>query len=226
MRPFGGVSCPARVPTGRYEVIVVSSLSVVGVCVLALCSAGCSSTAKASSPAWLEASPGLQERIDRKATSLAYTPGLEARVQLITWFAKVGEPAYPTLLEMMHDPRPDVAGAALAALGATRDARLVSYLREPGPSETESVALERGRALLMLGDWSGIPVMIKGLRAEHHYTRAVCHRALSDVAHETFGFDPRGEAPAREAAVDRWEAWWDTRVSDPLLAKPVDAPTE
>ncbi|MFT5049902.1 MAG: HEAT repeat protein [Chlamydiales bacterium] len=201
---------------------MVRSLSVVGVCVLALCSGACASSTKASESPWLDASPGLQERIDRKATSLAYTPGLEARVQLITWFARVGEPAYPTLLEMVDDPRPDVAGAALAALGATRDARLVPYLQEASAVESETVSLERGRALLMLGDWSGIPAMITGLRAKHEYTRAVCQRALSDVAHETFGYDPRGEASAREAAVLRWEAWWDSRTADPLLAAPTE----
>lgn len=194
------------------------SLSVFAPCALALLSLACASTAKVESP-WLEASPQLQEKIDRRAAKLAYTPGLEARVELITWFARVGEPAYDRLLALTEDPRPDVAGAALAALGATGDSRLVPYLQQYDKDEPPGVQLERARALLNLGDWSGMPIMIDGLRSDQSYTRALCAKALEAATKETFGYDPKGAVEAREAAVDRWESWWATRLQDPLLAQ-------
>ena len=198
--------------------IVVRSLSVFVLSTAMLGAVSCSSTKSAKSP-WLEASPQLQEKIDRRAGKLAYTPGLEARVELINWFARVGEPAYEKLLIMTEDPRPDVAGAALAALGATGDSRLVPYLQDAPEEEPAGVRLERARALLSLGDWSGVPIMIEGLRSDQEYVRALCAKALESATKETFGYDPRAEVTVREASVDRWESWWATRLHDPLLVE-------
>jgi len=198
--------------------------STIAALLLALC-AGCVTT-NSSVPArepsegpWLEASPTLRERLADAARRLPWTHGLE-RVELIQWFASVGEPAYPTLLELAADPRADVAGAALASLGATRDSRLVEPLRSVTMQSAGSgtdLSFERARALLRLGDWREIPVLVDGLRDERLITRALCAQALHEATHERHGFDPRGEPDAREAAVGRWEEWWKAREQDRLL---------
>jgi len=195
---------------------------------VALCS-GCvtslGSTAMTTGDSgWLEPSPALRAQIEDEAKRLPWTHGME-RIETIHWFASVGEPCYPTLLDMVLDPRPDVAGAALAALGATKDSRLVEPLRElPWPdAEGSDLALERARTLLRLGDWQMVPHLVSGLRDERMMTRALCIQALDEATHERFGFDPRGEAAAREASVLRWEAWTKDRLSDPLLAERVAA---
>ena len=51
-------------------------------------------------------------------------------------------------------------------------------------------------------------------------TRALCNQALFEATHEKFDFDPKGDAEAREASVQRWEAWWKARSQDPLLQDP------
>ncbi|MBL8862635.1 MAG: hypothetical protein JNK02_11565 [Planctomycetes bacterium] len=195
------------------------------VLVLSLACAACVTTlqsprASTNSSGWLEPSPALRQQIEDEAKRLPWTHGMD-RVETIHWFASVGEPAYPTLLAMVLDPRPDVAGAALAALGATKDSRLVEALRElPWPdSEHNDLALERARTLLRLGDWQMVPRLVAGLRDERVMTRALCIQALDEATKERFGFDPRGEPAAREASVKRWEAWAKNRLSDPLLAE-------
>lgn len=172
---------------------------------------------------WLEPSPALRQQIEDEAKRMPWTHGME-RIESIHWFATVGEPAYPTLLAMVLDPRPDVAGAALAALGATKDSRLVEPLRElPWPDADHSdLALERARTLLRLGDWQMVPHLVKGLRDERMMTRALCIQALDEATHQRFGFDPRGEPDAREASVVKWEAWSKDRLSDPMLAQGAD----
>ncbi|MBK7644056.1 MAG: hypothetical protein IPJ19_13565 [Planctomycetes bacterium] len=170
---------------------------------------------------WLEPSPALARRIEDESKRVPYTHGVE-RIELIRWFASVGEPAYPRLLELAADPRKDVAIAAFAALGATRDTRLVSHLQAiqitDGPDATD-LRLERSRTLLRLGDWSSAPVLIAGLRDERAFTRALCSQALNEATHESFGFDPKLEPAQSEEAVARWEAWWKSRQSDALLPK-------
>jgi hypothetical protein len=173
---------------------------------------------------WLRPSPGLRAQIEDTAKRLPWTHGME-RIDAIAWFARVGEPAYPTLLAMVEDPRVDVSGAALAALGATRDSRLVESLHAiklPSGDRYKDLGYERARTLLRLGDWQAVPDLLEGLRDDRLMTRALCSQALWEATHERFGFDPRGEAEAREKAVQAWEAWWNERERDPLLkdAKP------
>ena len=166
---------------------------------------------------WIEPTPQLADKIESNAQRLPWTTGIE-RVELIQWFARIGEPAYPKLLEMVSDPRADVAGAALAAIGATRDARLVEPLRElPWPdAQHPDVALERARTLLRLGDWSLVPHLIDGLEDDRLMVRALCGQALFEATHERFDFDANAEEAERAAAVGRWRAWWAERQADPL----------
>lgn len=192
-------------------------------------SLGSCATTHASVPTtnnWLEASPTLQRRIDDEAKRVPYTHGVE-RVELIRWFASVGEPAYPKLLELAADSRPDVAIAALAALGATRDSRLVTHLIKismpDGPDGTD-LRLERARTLLRLGDWSTLPTLIEGLRDERMFTRALCSQALTEATHENFGFDPKVEPAQSAEAVQKWADWWKARSADQLLQPPKPAP--
>ena len=186
----------------------------------------CGSTGEAASKdvvhdgeTWLRPSPLLRQQIDDEAARLPWTHGFE-RLESIRWFASVGEPAYPRLLELVLHPRPDVAAAALAALGATGDRRLVPALQGldwPKDLEGSDLHLERARTLLRLGDWSEIPALISGLRDERLFTRSLCIEALADVTHERFGFDPRGGASERSQAIERWQDWWEARVREGLV---------
>jgi hypothetical protein len=194
---------------------------------LASCTTTTSSLGDAGGPSpWLKPSPGLRTQIEDTAKRLPWTHGME-RIDAISWFARVGEPAYPTLLAMVQDPRHDVAGAALAALGATRDSRLVEPLHAiPLDSTTQNadLVLERARTLLRLGDWQAVPQLVDGLRDERLITRALSAQALFEATHERFGFDPRGEPADREKAIAAWEAWWHERERDPLLPQTKPAP--
>ncbi|MFT7667739.1 MAG: hypothetical protein ACI8X5_000422 [Planctomycetota bacterium] len=166
---------------------------------------------------WVEASPQLQMKIDQEVQRLPWTHGIE-RIEMIQWFANLGEPAYAVLLEMAQDERSDVAGAALAALGATHDARLVEPLRElPWPSlERSDLALERARTLLRLGDWTMVPHLIGGLHDDRVMIRALCSQALYEATHERFDYDANGSEFDRERSAARWLEWWNKRQGDAL----------
>lgn len=184
----------------------------------------CSSTAApksldASAGAWLRPSPVLEQQLRDEAERLPWSHGIE-RMEQIRWFAAVGEPAYPLLLDLVDDPQDHVSAAALAALGATGDARLVAHIHAipwPASRHGTDLHLERARTLVRLGDWSEIPTLIQGLRDERIYTRALCDQALEQTTHRDLEFDPRGAENERENAVRRWEDWWTRRQSEGLL---------
>lgn len=172
-----------------------------------------------SSSPWLEPSPVLAQQIEDQAKRLPWTHGVE-RVELIAWFARVGEPAYPKLLELAADPSVDIAGSALAALGATGDKRLVRPLHELAWQEPLSpvLELERARTLTRLGDWSEIEVLIRGLRSEDTMTRVLCIQALGDATGDKLGYDARASELEREAAAKQWDAWLARRRGEGILA--------
>lgn len=200
---------------------LLSRAALYAVSALALACASTTSSMPTETPAatqWLEPSAPLKDEIEKQASRLPYAERLDERIDLITWFAGVGEPAYPTLLELSTDARPKVAGTALAALGATRDPRLIEPVRALELNAAEAdLDLEKARALLMLGDWSGIPVLIDGLRDDRLYTRAICASALRDATRMGFEFDPTAEDGPRAEAIARWEDWWERRSGDSLL---------
>lgn len=169
---------------------------------------------------WLQPSAVLKSQIEEQLTRLPWTHGAE-RVEQIRWLASVGEPAYDQLIPMCLDPRPDVAGSALAALGATGDHRLVEPLRmldwPPEVGLDKGLRLERARAFVRLGDWTQIVVLVDGLSDEELWTRSWCSQALFESTKQRFGFEPKGPPEEREAAVQRWREWVDSRKVEGIL---------
>jgi len=156
----------------------------------------------------------LKEKIEENVRRLPWTHGME-RVDLVRWFSEVGEPAYPVLLELCQDSRPDVAGAALGALGATGDERLVEQLHAlPWPEEEQvALRLERARALLRLGDFSMTEHLIGGLSHERLLIRALCAQSLYEATGKRFGYAPSATPVDRGEAVARWQEWWELVVT-------------
>jgi hypothetical protein len=199
----------------------IPALALVLSTALAALSAGCaSSPTPSSNEAWLRASPALRQQIEDQITRLPWTHGLE-RVEQIAWFARVGEPAYEALLKLCEDPRPDVAAAAVAALGATRDSRLVEPLRVvrwQAPDD-RGLNFERARTFVRLGDWTQVKVLIEGLAADDAWARAWCLSALREVTGQDLGFDPQADAITREQSLERWRRWHASRTAEGILAK-------
>jgi len=193
---------------------------------LALFLAACSSTARdvrdengAENSPWIQPTPLLAQQIQDEAARLPYSHGFD-RLEQIRWFASVGEPAYPQLLRLAIDPRDDVAAAALAALGATLDARLVPHIHSLTWTDERTagdLGLERARTLVRLGDWSAMPVLIGGLEDERLFTRSLCIEALKEATHEALDFDPRAEKSEREKGIERWKQWWLQRTGEGIL---------
>lgn len=184
--------------------------------------ASCASTSKeeaGSGTSWLKPSPTLRRQIEDQITRLPWTHGLE-RVEQITWFAGIGEPAYPYLLELCADPRPDVAASAVAALGATGDSRLVEPLQqvEWRAGEDKALRFERARAAIRLGDWGQIRVLVDGLEDESAWVRGLSIATLRESTRIDLGYEANGDEPARKAAVQRWREWIARRTSEGIVA--------
>ena len=180
---------------------------------LALFAAACTTTTGSTRVAhdgpWIQPSADFQRQIDQHAARLPYLQKLDDFVAEIQWFVGAGEPAYATLLELAASEDTKVAGAALAALGSTNDARLVPHLEQiPWPAEDQARArYERARCHMKLGDWSHVDELISGLGDEDLYARSLCFRALHQATGESFDYHPKAEVEVREASMQLWNEW-------------------
>lgn len=198
------------------------------VCLISLSSSACVTSTEGgqqlrenvSTSPWLAPSPVLREQIEQQLERLPWTHGAE-RVEQIRWLAGVGEAGFELILPVCLDPRPDVAGAALAALGATGDNRLVVPIRELAwPAEDtldQGLRLERARTLVRLGDWSQLDVLVAGLESEAYWTRAWCAQALKEATKRTFDYDPKAAPELRAKSVVRWREWIESRRVEGIL---------
>jgi hypothetical protein len=206
--------------TQRLTALVLAALALsTASCVTTVDGQEVRETAKSDSP-WLEPSPILRDQIAEQIERLPWTHGAD-RVDQVRWLASVGEAAYAMLLPVCIDPRPDVAGSALAALGATGDSRLVEPLRAldwPKDANLDrGLLLERARTFVRLGDWSQLQVLVDGLRDDDVWTRSWCSQTLFEVTRQRLGYDPHGEPEERAASAERWQQWLDSRRVEGLL---------
>jgi hypothetical protein len=173
---------------------------------------------RAKEPAFTAASDQLTREIENHAQAVRAGRNLEAFAREAEWFRGVGEPAYPTLIELAGDSDVRVASFGLATISAQRDPRLLAPLKEAVPTPTDGpLRLEYARALALLGDWSQVEILVEALVSEDMHVRGSAIKALRDATGETLGFHPQGAPSDRAAAVDRWRAWAVARAADPAL---------
>ena len=155
------------------------------------------------------ASPTFQREIDDQVQRVPYLNQPEEILGVLEFFVAAGEAAYPQLLEMAVSEDPRVAGTAFAALGSTRDQRLVPHILEiPEPPESSAMLrYEWARCLLKLGDWSQLAVLIDGLENEELIARAQCYKALNRATRQSFDYHPQAGLDERQRAVAEWRAW-------------------
>ena len=199
--------------------------------VLAFTLLGCSSSPEGPTKAsvaseapeanWIQASPSLERQIEEHMAQVPYLQQPDDFLREVDWFVRVGEPAYETLLDVVRDPDPKVAGFALTVFAARGDARVVPHLAsipwpDGGTIEQNQLRYERARCHVKLGDWEPMSILVEGLDDENLWNRAQCFKALRDETSLTFDYHPRLEATERQGAILRWREWLVERNLDPL----------
>ncbi len=121
-----------------------------------------------------------------------------------------GKPAIPILESKgLSHPAPAARLAAAYLLGKFGDHASVDRLRELEYDPDAACRIEAASSRLDLGDWSVMPILIRGLRDEKRTIRYKCFEILSVKTGLTFGYDWASRKEDRDIAADRWQAWWE-----------------
>jgi HEAT repeat protein len=93
----------------------------------------------------------------------------------------------------------------LGFIGGTETYQVLTrYVSDPDPV----VRYESAAALLNMGDWSGIPVLIEFMDSPDRRMRYKAEAVLKETTKKDFGYSFNAPAPERERAVGMWKSWW------------------
>ena len=162
----------------------------------------CASTGH--TPEYPEASPILQEEIDMLLRELPYRHGPEL-IATLKRLIYIGEPAIPSIVRTLRADHPKSRSNAAYEI---RDRRVIPKLRKSLDDSAPGVRYEVAASLLILGDWSGIPILIEALGDEDPYHRYKAIGVLANHTHQDLGYDYRAAEVERTEAVGRWENWY------------------
>ncbi len=187
---------------------------------LASCASNASTSASLASDGWIEASPELQRKIVQKEAEVTICPDQFTWIGLSDWYQSVGEPTYPSLLEMIQFGNNRQRSFSLCVLAAMQDRRLLEPMREAMPTEalgSEGIRREYARALAKMGDFSELPILIEALRdsSPEQFGRAA--RALETVTNSDIPVSASTSYEDREKIVEDWLQWWSAQQGDALL---------
>lgn len=200
--------------------LVAVSLLLAAALPLAACSGGPTKASTATSDdgmggsgRWLEPSPQLASRIEVRANEAEFIGSLDQFQELTEWFYGVGEPAYPTLLDMAASSSRRIREVGMAVIAMRADQRLLEPFKErvPTPPRSEPAArYDWARTVLAMNDLSGVPILIEGLEADTLVTRRQARRELTRRLGETgVDFDPAADPSVRAEQVQAWRDWYE-----------------
>lgn len=192
----------------------MKTIEAAALAVLSISTFSCASTPKLP---FNEPNALLRQQIDKRVNDLRYTHGVEL-MNSLDWLARCGELAFYALIEALESPDTTTRSSAANILGRGRDRRVIPYLQKKANDPDIRTRFEVARALLRLGDWSNMPILIAGLRDTSEYVRALCNDALKSSTQIDFGFVPSAPESEREPKVQKWEGWWQSRSKDFFFA--------
>ncbi len=152
--------------------------------------------------------PMLRRQIDKRIEELKYKRGV-ALLDSLNWLVLYGDNAVPQLIEALHEPDHRTRAYVAFALGEIGNQSVIPQLREAlDDEERKLVRYEIAAALVTLGDWGQIGMLIDGLADENRRNRHKSFEVLKRNVNLTFDFDPSGADADRRRSVAKWRAWW------------------
>ena len=96
----------------------------------------------------------------------------------------------------------------LGFIGGSEARQLIhGHLSDP----SEVVRYESAAALMQLGDWSAVPVLITFMESDSRRLRYKAHEILRLKTKQDFGYDFNADGSGRRESIEQWTSWWSGR---------------
>jgi len=119
--------------------------------------------------------------------------------------------AGPKLLSILLDETawPELRKVAATALATMQYEPAYPHFRKLADSAENEVRIGVASALATLGDRECVPIFIRVLREGTAHQQKLAMLCLRHFTKQSFGFDPYATRAEKEAAIRRWEKWWE-----------------
>jgi len=165
----------------------------------------------------------LESEASKIVDRLPYRSGIDL-INDCQHLIALGDFAVEPMLECLDHEESLVRCSAAFVLGQLKKQEALDKLRDLTQDMNQQVRLEAARAILEIGAWDSVPMLIEGMEEEELYARNQCFQILFDKTGQTFGYDPEAEEATRMESVKKWRAWWASKNTKPTLAGSLTTP--
>jgi hypothetical protein len=158
----------------------------------------------------------LQKEVDEIISRLPYESGPELHGLLLRLIAFESFAVDPVMACLDHE-NSKMRSSAAFVLGQIRDKKALPELIDLTEDDNKLVRFESARAVLEIGAWDTIPLLLSGLEDEDPQIRYLCYETLNRNTGESFGYDHVSTEEDRLRAVKKWQAWWKGLEGSPML---------
>ncbi len=122
----------------------------------------------------------------------------------------------PKIRKLMLDETawPEVRKVAAAALATMLYEPALKDFGRLAKDKDMDVRIGAGSALATLTNITCIPTFISVMKEGNAHQRRVAQLLLQHYTHRSFGFNPRDDKVRRDAAMERWDAWWEKYANE------------
>jgi hypothetical protein len=159
----------------------------------------------------------LDKQINEIVARLPNQDGMDLYAD-ISHLVAFGNFAVDPMIECLDSDNSQVRSSAALVLGQLKAGKALDKLiRVAFNDENKLVKLEAARAVLDIGKWDTIPVLIDGLDDGQISTRQLCEWALETKTGESFGYAFDAPEEERLASIEKWQEWWRLKIEDPTF---------
>lgn len=159
-----------------------------------------------ATPPVAQAHKAVTERIERMR--FEYGKELLASVQALI---SLRELAKAPILEALPTTDARTRANLIYVLGYIGGPEAHASVRRHSADSDMAVRYEAAAALMQMGDWSSIPVLISFMESPDRRIRYKAFQVLRERTEQDFGYEFNAPEVQRAESVNRWKSWWDGR---------------
>ena len=158
----------------------------------------------------------MERQVQKIVARIPYQSG-PALIEDLNRLIAFGHFSVKPMCECLKSRNAKVRSSAAFVLGQLKVTESLDELFDLTDDKNKLVRLEAARAILDIGAWDTVPILLVGLGDNEKSVRYLSFDALNRKTGENFGFQFDGPAEERREATEKWFLWWEIEKENPAI---------